>query len=162
MLIVHHTRKQPSSDKFDMISGTNGLLGAADGAFVLSKKTRTANEATLDITGRDQQDTRLNLTKDPAKLIWMLESAETELWKQPPEPLLEKISRLLPELKDNWTGTPTELCQAIGVDTKPNALTQKLNINAGRLYDEYGIKYENKRTHDGRRITLSAEKRDDA
>lgn len=38
MLIVHHTRKQKADDKFDMISGTNGLLGAADGAFVLSKK----------------------------------------------------------------------------------------------------------------------------
>lgn len=35
-----------------MISGTNGLLGAADGAFVLSKKRRTDNNATLDVTGR--------------------------------------------------------------------------------------------------------------
>lgn len=60
MLIVHHTRKQPSDDKFDMISGTNGLLGAADGAFVLSKQRRTDNKATLDVTGRDQQDMRLN------------------------------------------------------------------------------------------------------
>lgn len=37
MLVVHHTRKQMAEDKFEMISGTNGLLGAADGAFVLSK-----------------------------------------------------------------------------------------------------------------------------
>ena len=29
-LVVHHTRKMESSDSFDMISGTNGLLGAAD------------------------------------------------------------------------------------------------------------------------------------
>ena len=28
MLIVHHTRKQQADDKFDTISGTNGLLGA--------------------------------------------------------------------------------------------------------------------------------------
>ena len=28
MLIVHHTRKQKSEDIFDMISGTNGLMGA--------------------------------------------------------------------------------------------------------------------------------------
>ena len=34
-LIVHHTRKMEADDSFDMISGTNGLLGAADGAFVL-------------------------------------------------------------------------------------------------------------------------------
>ena len=37
LLLVHHTRKQSSDDKFDMISGTNGLLGAADGAFLLQK-----------------------------------------------------------------------------------------------------------------------------
>ena len=35
LLLVHHTRKQQADDKFDMISGTNGLLGAADGAFLL-------------------------------------------------------------------------------------------------------------------------------
>lgn len=40
MLIVHHTRKQQADDKFDTISGTNGLLGAADGAFVLSKESK--------------------------------------------------------------------------------------------------------------------------
>ena len=34
LLVVHHTRKMESSDSVDMISGTNGLLGAADGAFI--------------------------------------------------------------------------------------------------------------------------------
>ena len=29
MVIVHHTRKLAADDKFDMIAGTNGLLGAA-------------------------------------------------------------------------------------------------------------------------------------
>lgn len=43
MLIVHHTRKQKAEDIFDMISGTNGLMGAADGAFVLSKEKRTSD-----------------------------------------------------------------------------------------------------------------------
>ena len=61
LMIVHHTRKQQSEDRFDTISGTNGLLGAADGAFLLTKAKRTANDATLDIAGRDQQDQRLHL-----------------------------------------------------------------------------------------------------
>ena len=42
LLLVHHTRKQNSDDKFDMISGTNGLLGAADGGFILRKKSAQA------------------------------------------------------------------------------------------------------------------------
>ena len=63
MLIVHHTRKQKSEDIFDMISGTNGLMGAADGAFVLSKDKRTSNNATLDVAGRDQQDMKIHLVR---------------------------------------------------------------------------------------------------
>ena len=47
LLLVHHTRKQQADDKFDMISGTNGLLGAADGAFLLTKEKRTGNAACL-------------------------------------------------------------------------------------------------------------------
>ena len=38
ILLVHHTRKQTADDKFNMISGTTGLLGAADGAFLLQKE----------------------------------------------------------------------------------------------------------------------------
>lgn len=53
LLLVHHTRKQQADDKFDMISGTNGLLGAADGAFLLTKEKRTGNAACLDVSGRD-------------------------------------------------------------------------------------------------------------
>jgi len=47
ILLVHHTRKQTADDKFDMISGTTGLLGVADGAFLLQKEKRTSNAATL-------------------------------------------------------------------------------------------------------------------
>ena len=60
LLLVHHTRKQTAGDKFDMISGTNGLIGAADGAFFLAKEKRTINAATLEVSGRDQQDQRLH------------------------------------------------------------------------------------------------------
>ena len=50
----------------------------------------------------------------------------------------------------------------LGVDMKANALTMKLNINAGRLFNEYGIRYQNKRCHDGRRVSLAFEQRDDS
>ena len=42
VLVVHHTRKQQADDKFDRISGTNGLLGAADGALILERKSALA------------------------------------------------------------------------------------------------------------------------
>lgn len=154
LLLVHHTRKQKADDTFDMISGTNGLLGAADGAFLLQKEKRTGNTATLEVSGRDQQDQRLHLIRNENTLAWDLERTETKLWKEPPEPLLEIIAEKITADFSEWQGTPTELCNFLSVDMKANALTMKLNINAGRLYNEYGIRYENKRSHDGRKVRL--------
>ena len=49
------------------------------------------------------------------------------------------------------------MVEALAVDMKANALTMKLNVNTGRLYCEYGIRYWNSRTHDGRKIVLRYE-----
>ena len=154
LLLVHHTRKQQADDKFDMISGINGLLGAADGAFLLQKEKRTDGSAILDVAGRDQQEQRLYLTKSRERLVWELERTETELWVEPPDPVLEAIAALITTDRPNWSGTATELVTALGVDLKPNTLTMRLNVNAGRLLNEHGIQYENSRSHAGRKITL--------
>ena len=130
------------------------MLGAADGAFLLQKEKRTGNTATLEVSGRDQQDQRLHLKRNENTLAWDLERTETELWKEPPEPLLEIIAEKITADFSEWQGTPTELCEFLSVEMKANALTMKLNVNAGRLYNEYGIRYENKRCHDGRKVRL--------
>ena len=127
LLLVHHTRKQNADDKFDMISGTNGLLGAADGGFILRKEKRTSNAATLEVSGRDQPDQKIYLNRNPETLVWELEKTETELWKQPPDPLLENISDKITKENSEWQGTPTELVEFLGVEMKANALTMKLN-----------------------------------
>ena len=157
LLLVHHTRKMESSDSFDMISGTNGLLGAADGAFVMQKEKRTQNEATLDVVGRDQPDQRLYLNFDREQCIWKLVKAETELWKEPPDEVLELISGFM-ELRRNWQGTATQLLQEIPeLKLQPNVLTRKLNVGMERLYLEKHIRYESSRGHDGRIISLVKE-----
>lgn len=152
LLLVHHTRKQNSGDKFDMISGTNGLLGAADGAFLLQKEKRTAKTATLDISGRDQQDQRLFLLRNDERLVWDLERVETELWKEKPDPLLELIAEKITEENPMWDGSISDFRDFIETDITPIQLGMKLNVTAGRLLNEYGILYESRRTHAGRRI----------
>ncbi len=155
LLLVHHTRKQNADDKFDMISGTNGLLDAADGAFLLAKEKRTSSAATLEVSGRDQQDQRLHLKRNEETLAWELERTETELWKESPEPLLEKIALLFSSGSNEWEGTSTELCSILQLDIQPNALTRKLNVNVGRLMNEYNIFYENSRSRNERKVKLS-------
>ena len=155
LLLVHHTRKQQADDKFDMISGTNGLSGAADGAFLLQKEKRTDGTATLDVVGRDQQDQRLYLIKDKEHLTWTLERMETELWVEPPDPVLEAVAAFITAERPSWGGTATELAAALQVDMKPNALAMRLNVRAGKLATDYHIRYENTRTHAGRSISLT-------
>lgn len=157
LLLVHHTRKQQADDKFDMISGTNGLLGAADGAFLLQKEKRTDGSAILDVAGRDQQDQRMYLTKDKERLIWTLERTEAEIWVEPPDPVLEAIAALVTAERPSWGGTATELVEALQVDMKPNALAMRLNVRAGKLLTDYHIRYENSRSHAGRSISLTLE-----
>ena len=151
LLLVHHTRKQQAGDKFEMISGTTGLLGCADGAFLLQKEKRTDLNATLDIVGRDQPDQRLHLIRDSEKLLWLLDHTEAELWKQPPDPLLEQINSVI---GDAWNGSATELAAVLGDDMQPNILTRRLNVKAGELRNEYGIEYTAKRTRNGSLISL--------
>ena len=155
VLIVHHTRKQPAGDSFEMISGTTGLLGCADGALLMQKEKRTDGKATLDIVGRDQPDQRLYLTKDQEHLVWELERAENELWKQPPDPVLEAVSKIVSAENPDWEGSPTELAKTLQTDMAVNRLTKHLNVNASRLLEEHHVKYENKTKHAGRRIRLT-------
>ena len=178
VLTVHHTRKQPAGDSFEMISGTTGLLGCADGSLLMQKKKRTALEATIDVVGRDQQDQILYLKKD-AELeatidvvgrdqqdqilylkkdadtqIWNLEKAENELHKEPPDHVLEVVSGLLSAEHPIWTGSPSALADAVHVGMAANVLSKYLNVKSGRLLDEYHVRYENKVRHEGRCITL--------
>lgn len=154
LLLVHHTRKQQAGDRFEMISGTTGLLGCADGAFLLQKEKRTDLNATLEIVGRDQPDQKLHLTRDPEKLIWLFDHAETELWKSPTDPLMVKIAAVITEDNPTWNGSATELVALLGEDIQPNILTRRLNVKAGELLNEYGIEYHVKRTRNGSLISL--------
>ena len=152
LLLVHHTRKQPASDKFEMISGTTGLLGCADGAFLLQKERGTTMNGTLDVVGRDQSEQKLHLVRDREHLFWNLDHAEAESCESPPDPLLEKINEML---TDTWVGSPTDLVELLEIAQKPNVISRYLNINKSRLENEYGIEYQNNRTHGGRIIALS-------
>ena len=155
VLAVHHTRKQAAGDCFEMLSGTNGLLGCADGALLMRKEKRTDLTATLDVVGRDQPDQRLHIVKERDSLVWNLESAETELWKKPPDAVLDSVRRLVEERGGHWEGSPSELALALGSDMAVNRLTRHLNVNAGRLLNEYNVKYESLARYEGRRIRLT-------
>lgn len=161
LLLVHHTRKEVSEDAFNMISGTNGLLGAADGAFVLYKDKRMSRQAILEVVGRDQPDQRLHLEFNREGCLWAMTEAE-ENYKEPVDPVLEAVAGLVSGQTTLWIGTATEhvgclnaVSPAMGI--QPNALVRRLNIYADRLLSDYSIGYQNRRKGDGKLIVLQKE-----
>lgn len=68
-LALMHLRKGASEDVVEDVSGTLGIVGAADGMMIL-QRARNDNEAKVFVTGRDVADTELALRFDPEHLIW--------------------------------------------------------------------------------------------
>ena len=94
ILLVHHTRKQTADDKFDMISGTSGLLGAADGAFLLQKENGQAMPQLWKYRAETSK-TKSYILSAIQNVIVGTAKGRTELWKEPPEPLLDEIDELV-------------------------------------------------------------------
>lgn len=69
--------------------------------------------------------------------------------------MFEKVVKRVNDEYSLWVGSPTDRVNFLGVDMRANALSLKLNVNAGCLLDEYGIHYESKRCHGGRKIRLT-------
>ena len=67
IVLVHHTRKMPSDDKLEMISGTNGITGAADTLIILD---RDSQGATIAGRGRDLEEFDLAIQFDKSVCRW--------------------------------------------------------------------------------------------
>jgi len=159
VLVVHHTRKEGAEDVFNTISGTNGLMGAADGALILYKDRRTNSDAVLEAVGRDQQQLRLHISFDAAHLCWALIEVETGRFKEPPNPLVGLVSRLVNEENPSWSGTATELAQCLSeMDSSrsftPNWIVRTLNVQQENLLRDHGVRYVSYRTKEGKALSL--------
>lgn len=158
ILVVHHTRKKEAKDIMDMISGTTGLMGCADGAMVLERPARRLPDASISVTGRDHQDARIQLRQNAQTMCWDFVGYEDELPPQSRDPVLEAISAFL-EDQGTWQGTAETLLQQICIinpelKLKANFLTRKLNAQIKVLQDTYGIRYQWHRNAEGKWISL--------
>jgi len=77
ILLIHHLRKSEGRDVLDEMTGSTGMVGAADGVLVL-KRERTEHLATLFVTGRDVQERVLPLVFEPATALWRVDDTPVE------------------------------------------------------------------------------------
>ena len=97
ILAVHHLRKQGASDPFLQISGSNGLMGAAD-TILLLQRQRMASTAKLLVTGRDMDSRTLRLQWDGC--LWNRGAGTGEAGN----PRLSVESRRVPSNGENLAG----------------------------------------------------------
>lgn len=90
---------------------------------------------------------------------WELVKADTELYQEPPDPLLELVAQLVTEENPTWSGAATELVWCLqGVDSSrsftPNWIVRTLNARQEILLRQYGVRYLSWRRKDGKSIFL--------
>lgn len=158
LLVVHHTRKQESADIMGMISGTNGLMGCADGAMVLERPDRLSSEASLSITGRDCEDTRLLLVHNKDTMCWDCTGYEEESIGSEEAPVLEAVEELVYS-HGEWCGTAQELVTLLreidpSLNLQPNALSRAINDEKTQLKERYGIAISRHRKGNTKLISL--------
>jgi hypothetical protein len=80
IILVTHDRKEEDSDPLKTITGSTGIVGAADSAWVLTKK-RGDHEGGLFITGRDIEERKgtLMFEKDSGLWRWLGDAVELKM-----------------------------------------------------------------------------------
>lgn len=118
ILCVHHLRKMADdSDPFNRISGTNGLMGAADTAIVMTRKNRNDTNTVLSITGRDVEPSDEIIMFDRESCKWELVGSVDRLQQQSArmeydqEPMVQAVKKLVEKYPEGWRGTSAELME---------------------------------------------------
>ena len=166
ILLIHHLRKLHDDDPMNMISGSTGLSGAADSAFVLQKNARSANAASLHCTGRNIPDRTLKLEFGEDNHVWkLLEDSKTCSGASKISTL--QLTKLLSELlraDPTYLGSPSALSAKIDPDgtlgITPKKITRLVRESVAALR-ENGVLVKTYRSNGKRLISLrSAESAD--
>ena len=156
VLLVHHLRKlKDSDDPFNEVSGSTGIIGAADTNYVFKRK-RSTNAATLLVSGRDMEYQELTLKFDNRSHLWeLVERKDMEDIRREEIPkFVFRLVDFISETKE-WQGTATELITQMNeTDITPNVVTKMLARFSAEVLQPQGVEYKTKRTGTSRLIYL--------
>ena len=160
VIVVHHIRKQNDSDVFNKVSGTTGLTGSADATFVLEQESRASNAAKLYVTGRDTPYQEFTLRFRDCSWELVERKEQEQLAKEAIPDVLFRLVYFMQD-KGEWTGTATELLEAMGeTGTPPNIMTKRLNEYRAGFLSENNICYSYHRKKGCREISLTRQSGD--
>lgn len=160
IIVVQHLRKQRDSDPHAMISGSTGLVGAADGSYVLKRENADDKEAKLYIRGRDVEELVLTIRRDDETKEWLFISSDTPIADAVSDDvIIPKLIEYIKREKD-FCGIASELIQRLDCKISGNALSRKLTKYEKHL-KENGIEFVKSRTGERREIMIVYSPNDD-
>ncbi len=119
LMLIHHTRKMKDpTDVFNELSGSVGVMGALDCAWVITKEERYSEEATLHITGRDMESQKLKIRFNKNTFRWEYVGTEEEIESQrlleeyEQSPVIETIRKLVKQNGGHWEGSASDIVDA--------------------------------------------------
>lgn len=155
IVLVHHTRKmRDAANVFNEISGSNGIMGAADTTLILRKANYFEDAATLSVTGRDVDMAEYQLRLHNCRWEVVGETSRAELIERQIPAGVLRVLDFMSNRACDWEGTATQLIEEAGVDDlTPNVLAKRLN-ESSRYLEKNGLKYDFRRTSNARLIHL--------
>lgn len=119
LMLIHHTRKMKDpADVFNELSGSVGVMGALDCAWVITKDDRYSEEGTLHITGRDMGTQKLKIRFNKKTFQWECIGTEEQVEAQrlmaeyEQSPVVETVRKLVKQGNGHWEGSASDIVEA--------------------------------------------------
>ena len=159
IIAVQHLRKQFDNDPHAMVTGSTGLLGAADGSYVLKKEKVGDDTAKLFIRGRDIEEQIFTIRFDSESMEWLFISSDTpQTDSVKSDSVLSLLVSYLQREKE-FMGTASQLAAKLDGNVKSNMISKKLKRYENEL-SEIGIEFANTRSGERRELILVYKPRD--
>ena len=143
-----------SSNIFNDMTGSTGILGVADTGMILRKDDRFGDCATLCITGRDVEEKKLKMQMRGVR--WEITealSADDLRKERIPDFVFQVADFLLAHRQ--FRGTVSQLLAAVGnTELKPNLASKHLTRHYSDVLLPLGITYEYRKTAAARLVLL--------
>ena len=156
VLVVHHVRKMGDQDPLNRLTGSTAISGAADTIMVLDRSHRSADCATLFVTGRDVEVRELELRFRRETCCWevLSDSLETPEVRLPGE--MQALVAFM-EREKLFKGPNGVFAQKFndfaGTALTAKQLKQKMNQYRYLLEDQ-GVYFENRRSNGQRMVDV--------
>ena len=136
------------------------MTGSADATFVLQQESRASNAAKLYVTGRDTPYQEFTLRFRDCSWELVERKEQEQLAKEAIPDVLFRLVDFM-QGREEWTGTATELLEAMGeTGTPPNIMTKRLNEYRASFLSENNIRYGYHRKKGCREISLTRQSGD--